>query len=49
MLILAVALLLVWTLGMITAHTLGGLVHVLLGLAVVMIILRVLRGRTVTS
>ena len=43
----AVVLLLLWTLGMISATMMGGLIHVLLGAALVMVVIRVrvIRGR----
>ena len=43
----AVVLLLLWTLGMISSTTMGGLIHVLLAAALVMVMVRVrvIRGR----
>jgi hypothetical protein len=41
----AVVLLILWALGMVSAYTLGGFIHVLLVIAVVMILLRLIRGR----
>jgi hypothetical protein len=43
----AVVLLILWALGMVSAYTLGGFIHVLLVIAVVMILLRLIRGRGV--
>ncbi len=43
--ILFVVLLIVWLLGIVTAHTFGGLVHILLVVAVVMVLIRVIQGR----
>ncbi|MEO8226571.1 MAG: lmo0937 family membrane protein [Gemmatimonadota bacterium] len=43
--ILFVVLLIVWLLGILTAHTFGGLVHILLVVAVVMVLIRVIQGR----
>ena len=40
-----VVLLLLWVLGMLTAYTLGGLIHILLVVAVVVLLLQVLQGR----
>lgn len=42
---LAVALIVFWALGMISSTTMGGFVHVLLVLAVVLILLRLVQGR----
>ena len=40
-------LLVLWLLGLITAHTFGGVIHVLLVIALVVIIIRVIQGRRV--
>ena len=45
MVALLVVLLLLWALGMLTAYTLGGLIHILLLVALVVIVLRLIRGR----
>lgn len=42
---LAVILLVLWLLGMVTSYTLGGLLHVLLVIAVVMVIVNLISGR----
>jgi hypothetical protein len=42
---LVVILLLLWGLGMITSYTMGGLVHLLLVVALVVIVVRLLQGR----
>ncbi|MDO9484242.1 MAG: lmo0937 family membrane protein [Hydrogenophaga sp.] len=42
---LAVVLLILWLLGLVTATTLGGFIHVLLVIAVVVVLLRVISGR----
>jgi hypothetical protein len=42
---LAVVLLVLWLLGLVTSTTLGGFIHVLLVLAVVVVLLRVIGGR----
>lgn len=44
---LAVILLVLWLLGMVGSYTLGGLIHILLVVALVMVILNVVRGRRV--
>ena len=42
---IAVVLLLLWLLGLVTSYTVGGLIHVLLVIAIVVILLRVISGR----
>ena len=42
---IAVILLVVWAVGLVTAYTLGGFIHILLGLAVVVILINVIQGR----
>ncbi len=44
---LAVILVILWLLGMITSYTLGGFIHILLVIAVVVILIRVISGRQV--
>ncbi|MCG6872044.1 MAG: lmo0937 family membrane protein [Gammaproteobacteria bacterium] len=44
---IAVILLILWVLGLSTATTMGGLIHVLLVIAVVVILVRVIQGRRV--
>ena len=43
---IAVVLVILWLLGLVTSYTMGGLVHVLLVIAVVVILLRVISGRS---
>lgn len=42
---IAVILLVMWLLGLITGTTLGGFIHILLVIAIVMILFRVISGR----
>jgi hypothetical protein len=42
---IAVLLVILWLLGMVSSYTLGGFIHILLVIAVVIIIIRVIRGR----
>jgi hypothetical protein len=42
-----VILLVLWLLGMITSYTMGGFIHVLLVVAVIILIVRLLSGRRV--
>jgi hypothetical protein len=41
-----VLLVVLWLLGMVSSYTLGGFIHVLLVLAVAVVLIRVLQGRT---
>jgi len=43
---IAVVLLVLWALGLVSAYTMGGFIHVLLVIAVVVILLRVISGRS---
>ena len=43
----AVILVVLWLLGMVTSYTLGGFLHVLLVIAVVVVLIRVISGRRV--
>lgn len=42
---IAVVLILLWLVGLVSGTTIGGLVHLLLVIAVVMVLVQVLRGR----
>lgn len=44
---IAVVLLILWLLGLVTSYTLGGFIHILLVLAIVVILIRVIQGRRV--
>ena len=44
---IAVLFVILWLLGIVTSYTLGGLIHLLLVIAVVSIILRLISGRRV--
>ena len=41
---LAIILLVLWAVGLVTSYTLGGFIHLLLIIAVVLVLLRVIRG-----
>jgi len=45
---IAVILLILWALGLVTSYTLGGFVHILLVVAVIMILVNLLSGRRAT-
>ena len=42
---IAVILIILWVLGLVSAYTMGGLIHLLLVIAIVVILLRVIQGR----
>lgn len=44
---IAVILLVLWLLGLVSAYTMGGFIHILLVLAIVIILLRVIQSRRV--
>jgi len=41
---LCVILIVLWLLGIVTATTMGGLIHILLVIAVIMVLVRVIQG-----
>jgi hypothetical protein len=42
---LAVILLILWLLGLVTSFTLGGFIHILLVVAIIVVLIRVIQGR----
>ncbi|GAC1661324.1 MAG: hypothetical protein NVS9B4_13450 [Candidatus Acidiferrum sp.] len=42
---LAVILLILWLLGLVTSYTLGGFIHILLVVAIIVVLIRVIQGR----
>ncbi|MCW7754644.1 lmo0937 family membrane protein [Desulfobotulus sp. H1] len=42
---IAIVLIVVWVLGLVSSQTMGGFIHVLLIIAVVVVLLRVIKGR----
>ena len=44
---LAIILIVLWLLGLVTSYTMGGLIHALLVIAIVVIVVRVIQGRRV--
>jgi hypothetical protein len=45
---IAVVLIILWLLGLVSAYTMGGFIHILLVVAIVMILLRVIGGNNAT-
>jgi hypothetical protein len=43
---IAVVLIILWLLGLVTSYTLGGFIHILLVIAVVVVLLRIISGRS---
>lgn len=44
---IALILIILWLLGMVTAYTLGGFIHILLVVAIVVVLIRVIKGEKV--
>ena len=44
---IAVILLVLWLLGLVSSYTMGGFIHILLVLAIVMVLVRIIQGRRV--
>ena len=42
---IAVVLIILWLLGLVTSYTLGGFIHILLVIAIVVVLIRVISGR----
>lgn len=44
---IAVVLIILWLLGLVTSYTMGGLIHILLVIAIIIVLVRVIQGRRV--
>ena len=44
---IAIILLVLWALGLVSAYTMGGFIHVLLVVAIVVVLIRLIQGRRV--
>jgi len=44
---IAVILIVLWALGLVSAYTMGGFIHILLVVAIVIVLVRVIQGRRV--
>ena len=42
---IAVVLIILWLLGFVSSHTMGGFIHVLLVIAIVMVLVRIITGK----
>lgn len=44
---LAIILIVLWLLGLVTSYTMGGLIHILLVVAVIVFLVRIIQGRRI--
>jgi hypothetical protein len=44
---LAIVLIVLWLLGMVSSYTVGGFIHILLVVAVVVVVVRIIQGRRI--
>ena len=44
---ICVILIVLWLLGLVTSYTMGGLIHILLVIAIIVVLVRVIQGRRV--
>jgi hypothetical protein len=44
---ICVVLIILWLLGIVTSYTMGGLIHILLVIAIIVVLVRVIQGRKV--
>jgi hypothetical protein len=44
---IAVILLILWLLGLVSSYTMGGFIHILLVIAIVVVLVRVIQGRKI--
>lgn len=44
---ICVVLIVLWLLGIVTSHTMGGLIHILLIIAIIAVLVRVIQGRKI--
>ena len=42
---IAVSLVILWLLGVVSSYTIGGFIHILLALAIIVVLLRIISGR----
>ena len=42
---ICVILIVLWLLGMVTSYTMGGLIHILLVIAIIVVLVRIIQGR----
>jgi hypothetical protein len=44
---IAVVLIILWALGLVSSYTMGGFIHILLVIAIVVVLIRVIQGRKI--
>ena len=44
---IAIILLILWALGLVTSYTLGGFIHILLVVAIIVVVIRLIQGRRI--
>jgi hypothetical protein len=44
---ICVVLIVLWLLGIVTSYTMGGLIHILLVIAIIVVLVRVIQGRKI--
>jgi hypothetical protein len=44
---ICMVLIILWLLGMVTSYTMGGLIHILLVIAIIVVLVRVIQGRRI--
>jgi len=44
---IAIILIILWVLGLVSSYTMGGFIHILLVIAIVVIVIRLIRGRRI--
>ncbi|MDP2807295.1 MAG: lmo0937 family membrane protein [bacterium] len=45
--LIASVMVILWLLGLVTSHTMGGFIHILLVIAVVAVLVRIIRGKQI--
>jgi len=46
---IAVILIVLWILGIVTSYTMGGFIHVLLVIAIIVVLVRIIQGRNIVD
>ena len=44
---IAVVLIVLWVLGLVSSYTMGGFIHVLIVIAIIVVLLRIIQGRKI--
>ena len=44
---IAVVLIILWLLGMVTSHTMGGVIHILLVVAIIVVLVNIISGKRI--